>query len=930
MYGKRGSGKTGQYVARSGKPNYTGAYDPETGRKNHRANLQFTTNNQYRMIYLYSLIIRLRALPVFVLLLLTPAAWAQETLVLQPDTSLQRAVAAHQTLALDDSKTLTIEDVLAGRLAFRAAPRDVVNLGYRDSAAWIHLHIANQSDSGDKGNWILEIAFARLTRVDIFLAQKGVLVHRASIGNERPMSARRLKHNFFAEALPMQPGQEYDLYINVTRNGGGVQVPVRFYQPEAFSNYVAENNIIYGIYFGIMFAMLVYNSFLLLSVGNRAYLYYICHIAGVALSFQIIYGYAFKYLWPETPFLNDYGLQIAVIISSFAGLLFTRHYIEIERYQRWMNHLVNVLLLMGAVLLGIRLLTNNPIIAATAMYVGMNTLAMLTISFICWRQGSRPAGFFLLAWSLFLAGAAFHLLTLAGILPNNTVTTFAVVIGSALEVLLLSLGLADRINNERRARYLVLQEKHQATMELKMAEERLVQRALHSATTGLPNRALLRSVLEQFCNRQPQQPLALVLLSLDNFHEFNKTLGHHNGDAILNIIAQDIVQTTSRNSAILPLEHTEQRKHSVACIEGVTFAFLLDSNDEDIIFGFCNQLINQIELPFEYQGLMLDVSASVGIALHPAHGAQHEDLLRNAHIALEMAANSGSHIALYSRDMDPYNARRISLLAELREAIGTDRLQLHLQPQISLQDQTVVGVEVLVRWPHPEHGFIPPTEFIPLAERTGVIHPLTYWVCRKSFALCRELHDAGIELNFSINISVRNLQAAGFTQKIAEFAKAANVPVGRITMELTETAVMVDHEDALKVMNELAAIGIRLSIDDFGTGYSSLSYLKQLPVHEIKIDRSFVTDMLANNDDRVIVQTTLAMGHNLGLRVVAEGIEDQKTLTELQAMGCDTAQGYHIAKPMKVEDFRNWMQSREPAEEMADDGEQPDDPLSYI
>lgn len=867
------------------------------------------------MIHLYSLIVRSRAaLCVLVCLLLAPAAWAQETLILQQGSELQRAAARHQSLALDDSKQFGIADVLAGQLTFQPATQDVINLGYRDTSAWIHLPVVDYRDPGNQGNWILEIAFARLSRVDIFLVRDGSVIHSAHIGNEHPMSARALKHNFFAEALPLQRGQEYDLYINVARNGGGIQAPIRFYQPEAFSNYVAENNIIYGIYFGIMFAMMVYNGFLLLSVGNRAYIYYIVHIAGVCLTFQIIYGYAFKYLWPETPVLNDYALQIAVIISAIGGLLFTRHYIEISQYQRWMNQLVNTLLAGGAVLMAIRLLTDHPVVMATSLYVGLNTLAMLVISFACWRQGSRAAGFFLMAWSIFLAGVAFHLLTLAGLLPNNTVTTFAVVIGSGLEVLLLSLGLADRINNERKARYMALQEKHQAIMELKHAEEQLVQRALHSATTGLPNRALLRTVLEKHCSQQPHRPLALVLLSLDNFHEFNKTLGHHNGDAILNIIAQDIVQITSRNSAVLPLEHNGQRKHCVACIEGVTFAFLLDTTEQDAIREVCNQLLNQIELPFEYQGLMLDVSASVGVALHPEHGVQHEDLLRNAHIALEMATNSGSHVALYSRDMDPYNARRISLLAELREAIGTDGLQLHLQPQISLHDNRVVGVEVLVRWQHPEHGFIPPTEFIPLAERTGVIHPLTYWVCRKAFALCRELHDAGIDLNFSINISVRNLQAAGFTQKIAEFARAAGVPFGRITMELTETAVMVDREDALKVMNELAAIGIRLSIDDFGTGYSSLSYLKQLPVHEIKIDRSFVTDMLTNNDDHVIVQTTLAMGHNLGLRVVAEGIEDQKTLAELRALGCDSAQGYHIAKPMKAEDFRRWVQAKQEQE----------------
>lgn len=844
------------------------------------------------------------------LLLLTSTAQALEAVTLTDATERWQSTRHQQTLLTDPAKTLTIADILTRRDQFQPARQDVINLGYEDTSAWVHLQLNNQSQQHIDARWILEIAFARLSTVDIFLVQNGSIVHQASIGNAKPMSVRTLRHHFFAEPLQLEPGQSYDLYLNIQRTGGGIQIPLRLYRPNAFTEYVAQINSVHGLYIGIMFAMLVYNSFLLLSVGNRAYFYYILHIAGAALTFQIVYGYAFKYLWPETPALNDYAIQLAVTSSALAGLAFTRHYIDVARYSRWMNQLITLLLAVGMALIAVRLLTDNPVIAETALYIGANTLAMLLISFLCWRKGSRPAGFFLLAWSLFLAGAAIHLLTLSGVLPTTSITTFSVIIGSALEVLLLSLGLADRINNEKRARYLALQEKHTAIMELKSAEEKLIQRAMHSATTGLPNRALLRTCLEERCTGSSAAPFTLVLLSLDNFHEFNKTLGHNNGDAILNIIAQEIRKATHRHSAIIPIENTYANQHTLACIEGVTFAVLLNTTDKDAAHTFCSQLLTQIELPFEYQGLTLEVNASIGMATYPDHGRNHEDLLRNAHIALEMAAHSGARIALYSKEMDPYNARRISLLAELREAIRNDALQLYLQPQIALHDQTVVGVEVLIRWNHPEHGFIPPAEFIPLAERTGVIHPLTYWVCRKAFSLCRELKDAGIDLNFSINISVRNLQAAGFTQQIADYAREAGISLNNITFELTETAMMLDRENALRVMNALAGIGIRLSIDDFGTGYSSLSYLKQLPVHEIKIDRSFVKDMQTNSDDNVIVHTTLSMGHNLGLKVVAEGIEDLQTLEQLKAMGCDMAQGYHIAKPMGAGEFRGWMEAQ--------------------
>ncbi len=864
------------------------------------------------MNYPLTLILRVHALLLTLLLalLFSGPTWAQEPLVLDDAIAKIQPTQSQQSLLLDPTGSLTIEDILAGRAHFNPAWQEIINLGYLDTSLWVKLQIDNHSVSNRSTNWVLEIPFARLTQVDIYVAEAGTLKHKANIGNEHPFSQRTLSHHFFAEPLRLVPGHEYEIYLNIARHGGGIQVPIHLYRQTAFTNYVTENNAIYGVYFGIMFAMLVYNSFLLLSGGSRAYVYYLLHIVFTSLTFLSVYGYGFKYFWPEYPALNDYVLQITVTLAAITVLLFTRHYIEVGRYRRWMDQLVSILVLGGWLLIGIRLTTQAVLIRETAFYAGMSTLTLTMLSLICWRLGSRPAGYFLLAWMVLLAGSFLHLLALSGALPNHPVTNFSVIIGSAVEVLTLSLGLADRINSERRKRYLALQEKHSAVMELKAAEEKLIQRAMHNSTTGLPNRALLRTALDNFCKQASAQPFSLLLLGLDNFHEFNKTLGHNNGDAILSIIACELDKAVRESPVVLTIEARPDRPHRVACIEGVTFALLLRQQSAAELDGFCKKLLAQIERPFDFQGLTLEVNASIGIVHTPDHGTNHEDLLRNAHIALEMANNQGNRIAVYSREMDPYNSRRISLLAELREAIRHDALDLHLQPQIALHDNSVVGVEVLVRWQHPEHGFIAPGEFIPLAERTGVIHPLTFWVCRQAFALCRELQAAGINLNFSINISARNLQAAGFSRQIEDYIRESGIVASQITMELTETAVMLDREDALRVMNELAQVGVRLSIDDFGTGYSSLSYLKQLPVDEIKIDRSFVKDMLSNKDDHVIVHTTLSMGHNLGLKVVAEGIEDAETLQRLKTMGCDLAQGYHIAKPMPATAFKDWWLQR--------------------
>lgn len=852
--------------------------------------------------------LRWLAMGLLALFCLRPAL-ALEPIELGSDLQSWSPLPAQMELFQDPTDTIRLADILAGQVAFEPVQQQVINLGKSDSSVWVHVRLQDNSQSATDNSWILELAFARLARVDVYLIEAGVLKQSASIGYALPMSVRELKHNFFAQPLRTEPGRLYDIYLNVMRKGGGIQIPLKFHRATEFSRHVSESNQFYGMYFGIMLAMLIYNSFLMLSVGNRAYLYYILHIIGTFTTFQVLNGYAFLYWWPGTPIFNEYAIQIAVCLSSMAALLFVRHYVELHRFAAWMNRTVSGMLVIGFSIIGVRLLTDQPMIVPAGLFIAFASILMMTITLVCWRNGSRPAGFFLLAWTVFLLGALLHMMTLLGWFPHNTLSSYGVIIGSALEVLLLSFGLADRINAERRARYLALQEKHAAIIDLKEVEAQLVQRALHSATTGLPNRAFLRSVLEKTCAEvAPQSSVALLLIGMNNFHEFNKTLGHSNGDAILCLLAERLDRLLQPLQGLVRIEDSSGHHHHLACIEGVTFAAMLQGQSSEQLQLSALHLLEQLEMPFEFQGLSLNVNAAVGIAQLPLHGEKAEDLLRNAHIALEMAANAGGRVAWYSRDMDPYNARRISLLAELRAAIESDGLQLHLQPQISLQDFSVAGAEVLVRWVHPEHGNVTPAEFIPLAERTGVIHPLTYWVCRKTFELSRQLRAAGHTLGLSINISARNLQAANFTRNIARIAAETGVNLHDITMELTETAVMLDPVEALRVMHELADIGVRLSIDDFGTGYSSLSHLKQLPVDEIKIDRSFVKEMQNNSDDQVIVQTTLVMGHNLGLKVVAEGIEDAATLQRLQQLGCDLAQGYHIARPMPVEDFLRWLE----------------------
>jgi len=834
---------------------------------------------------------------------------ASQTITLDPAIQELELTRNYLSILVDPADEVSINEITTNQSpAFAAVDQDVINLGHTDSAVWVHFQVRlADTDSGAAERWILESAFPLLKRFDIYVVQQGQVEQQYHLGYALPILDRVIPHRFFAQPLPLEPGQSYDVYINTKRSGGSVQLPLKLSRPNHFIYTELVQNHVFGIFFGVFLAMLAYNLFLFFAVGNRAYFYYICYIGFLFLTFQALTGFGFLLLWNNSPQVNEYVTQIASAMGVVSALMFVKHFIKTQQYSPQLNRIIHGLVAVGIGLCLFRLMTDNFLSAQISAYVFLSSMVLPALALYCWLKGSRPAGFFLLSWCLLCVGIVMYTLVLLGLLPNNSFTSNAVLAGSTAEMLLLSLGLADRINTERKQKYSALQAQHNAVVRLNEAEERLMHRALHSRTTGLPNRTLLRGAMDNLLQDSTLDGFTLILLSLNNFHEFNKTLGHSNGDAILNILTERLGRLTRTVPNIVLIEDGDSGPQHVANVEGVSFALVVKTLDPDLIHGIVVSLLRDMEKPFEYQSLTLDVDASAGIASYPAHGNSSEHLLRNAHISLEAAGTIAEKYAIYSPDVDPYNQRRISLLGELRNAIENDGLQLHFQPQLNLNTGTVAGAEVLIRWIHPEYGFIAPDEFIPLAERTGVIQPLTYWICRKAFEFKQSLAEQGFDISLSINISARNLQDPQFKDQICKIAAEASITLDKINMELTETAVMHNPDDALRVLSELSAAGIRLSIDDFGTGYSSLSYLKKLPVNEIKIDRSFVMEMASNNDDQVIVHTTLTMGHNLSLEVVAEGVEDADTLRKLQEMGCDLAQGYHIARPMPASDFFTWL-----------------------
>jgi diguanylate cyclase (GGDEF)-like protein/PAS domain S-box-containing protein len=436
------------------------------------------------------------------------------------------------------------------------------------------------------------------------------------------------------------------------------------------------------------------------------------------------------------------------------------------------------------------------------------------------------------------------------------------------------------------------------TSELKARTLALQHQALHDSLTGLPNRVLLTDRLAQAINTGARsgRPVSLLLMDMDGFKEVNDTLGHHSGDMLLRQVAER-------------LRSTLRAEDTVARLGGDEFAILpAGACDEHVAMHVAEKVLTALQAPFLIDEQSIHARMSIGVAVYPTHGDDAETLMRRADVAMYTAKRMRSGRVAYSPAQDEHSKRRLQLTGELRRAIPASELVLHYQPRLHLPTNTVTAVEALVRWQHPEQGLVPPSEFIPVAEQSDLIHPLTAWVAGEAVRQLRVFAELGFDLNVAINVSARNLADQQLPSMIAALLRQWGVGASRLRLEMTESVVMAS--DWQEVLTQLHQLGLSVAIDDFGVGYSSLAYLQRLPVDEIKIDKSFVGDMVHNADNAAIVRSTIELGHNLGLKVVAEGVETQECLDMLTSFGCDAAQGFLVSHPLAIDDLVGYFAER--------------------
>jgi diguanylate cyclase (GGDEF)-like protein len=436
------------------------------------------------------------------------------------------------------------------------------------------------------------------------------------------------------------------------------------------------------------------------------------------------------------------------------------------------------------------------------------------------------------------------------------------------------------------------------SVRLRRQMDEIRRRALFDELTELPNRTLFRDRVEQaiLSARRETGTTTVMLLDVDHFKEINDTLGHEAGDLLLQAVAERLREQMRENETIARLGGDE---FGILCAGGAADAVPLGE-----------RLHTALQQAFTVCDLPLEVSISAGIAAYPEHGDTTDDLLRHADVAMYLAKAAHAGTAVYDAEQDSNDAARLALAGELRRAIEDEQLVLHFQPKAELESGYIVGVEALVRWIHPERRFIPPNDFIPIAERTGLIKPLSRFVLAAAVRQCAAWRDEGLDLHVAVNLTIPDLLDLELPGLIAGLLSGTGVRPDQLELEITETTILADPFRVRQVLTGLHELGLRLAIDDFGTGYSSLAYLRRLPVQTIKIDRSFVMDMCENANDATIVRSTIDLARNLGLDVVAEGVETEEIWSALRAQACTLAQGYLISKPLAAEELRPLLAER--------------------
>ena len=804
---------------------------------------------------------------------------------------------------VDPAKEMRLEDVLNSTEWVRNTGGGVLNFGFVDFAVWLKLSV-NLSEY-DHQRWHLVIPYPLLQKVSVYaydpLNQRMLWSSNLRTVRNDPHTFRSNNINF---PIPEYINGEVNFFVRV-ESTTSLQMPIELWTVEYLVSRQNMEALLWGVYFGVIVALLLYNSFLFISMTDVTYGYYVMtliSIVGVMLS---VSGLGARYIWQSAE-LTRYILPLSACFGLFWLLCFTLGFLKREGLG---SVLQTVLRVMCAV---------NLLVAVYVFYIpeegaflagcvgALSMILVLIAGISALISGIEIARYFVFATAALVFGTSVYLANIFGYLEPSQLTNHAFQAGSMLEALLFSFALAHRIKEERRHKLIAMEKMKAAQYAIVQVQEQALQQALHDPITRYPNDSLLLNRLgELIDHRSGYDSFALGMLYFPQFKEISSSMGRRLAEDLFAQVSGRLNQELSSDIQSITVEKSE--RFYIAVTEFGSVALLAKMGEGyRPIHEFIERVMQLHEAAIDVGGTSARLKAKCGIAIYPKHGDRADLLVQHASAARDYCLRGSENITIYSSDIDGFGRRRLAIAGELVEAIRVRELDLYLQPQFECRTNRLCGAEVLLRWNSESFGVVSPTEFIEVAEEAGLMPELSRYVIEESFNLLHSFNESGHILTLSINLSIQNLMEAKLISFVTSMAELHMINLSDVVFEVTETSSSENFETVIENLNQLASTGCSIALDDYGTGYSSLAYLSRLPIHELKIDRSFISQMGRNDSDYRIVENTVKLARALQIQTVAEGVEDQDALSAVTRLGCDRVQGFYLAKPMPVSQFRDW------------------------
>ncbi|GGY74639.1 hypothetical protein GCM10007071_22250 [Marinobacter zhanjiangensis] len=805
----------------------------------------------------------------------------------------------HIEYVLGDERTLG--QVLQRKQWQTKHDNSVLNLGFTDQSVWLRTSLTIPTPLTRQ--WYLLIPYPLLEEVDLYILRDGQRPEIYHTSRQETERRREQAHSYqVALPLPRDLDGRVELFLRA-RSATSLQVPVELWREDHLLIQFSLESLYWGAYFGVMCALVIYNLFLFLSLRDPAYGYYLLYIGSISLLVLSTSGVGSAWIWGGQPMLPRYALPFSTALASLFALMFARSFLKWQNISYRWDRSMKIAAALAGVLIAYTLIDPIHGVLFAGLLGSLVIVLLIAVGLAGLKAGIAIARYFVLAWTTFALGAALYLLSIFDLLPVNLVTNHAMQVGSVAEVLLLSFALAHRIKDERTRKLAALRRQQLAERQVGDLQMQSLEQAMHDSTTRLPNASLLNQQLQVMMSQKKH--VALTLVHYPQIKDIASSMGHRLAEEMFCQLMNKLDHTLAGLDGVVCLE--SRQGAYIAIPEFGSAAFLIDLDQlQGPLEPFIEHVVGNHEITVQAVRLPVFMNLHCGVAIAPEHGDSTDTLFQHASAAQDRSESSNVSVQVYSDEISNFARRRLELVTALPPAIEAGELELYLQPQMNSTGEELVGAEILLRWHSPRFGPVPTGEVIEIAEHAGLMDLLSRNIVAQAWSAIQTLQERQLNITCSINLSVQNLTNSHFVSFALAGIREHAIPMNRVIFEVTETAMMHNMEAVIGSLLQLANSGCRVALDDFGTGYSSLAYLSRLPIHELKIDRCFISQMSSNQNDLGIVQNILKLAHSLNLETVAEGVEDNNTRDLLTGLGCHRLQGYLFARPMPLEQFCDW------------------------